>query len=105
MKILRYLLGSVFKHVFALIVTLLIFAMLAFGSLSETGQTRMEDLAAMIVGYYFLASMSGVKKDEAIEKLADTQKQLVETQIPITPGSVADTNTVQSGDTITVTKG
>lgn len=91
MRVLKYLLGTVFKHVFALLVTLLIFAMLAWGNLSETGQTRMEDLAAMIVGYYFLASMSGVKKDETIEKLAHTQSQLVETQIPITPGSIADT--------------
>ena len=92
--------GPAFKHIFAIIVMILAFTMLAWGGLTETGKTRMEDLAAMVVGYYFLASMSGTKKDDTIDKMVDNQKQLVETGI--TETSIE--GIIRSGDPVTVTK-
>lgn len=101
MKTLQYLFGPAFRHIFAIIITALIFLMLAFADLSETGKTRMEDLAAMVVGYYFLASVSGTKKDEVIDKMVDNQKQLVNNGLA---GEVPPEDIIRSGDPVTVTK-
>lgn len=101
MKILKYLIGTVFKHVFALLITFLIFAMLAFGDLSETGQTRMEDLMAMIVGYYFLASMNSSKKTDASLEAFDAQS--ANSSQTETINSV-ESDTLKSGDKVIVTK-
>lgn len=101
MKVIQYIFGPAFKHIFAIIVMVLSFGMLAWGGLTETGKTRMEDLAAMVVGYYFLASMSGSKKDETLDKMVDNQKQLVDTGIV---GDVPNEDVIRSGDPVTVTK-
>ena len=101
MKVLEFIFGPNFKHFFAIFVVLLCFAMLAKGNLTETGKTRMEDTITVVVGYYFLASMSGSKKDDTIEKMVDNQKQLVESAIPTGP---SDENVIRSGDPVTVVK-
>lgn len=102
MKFVQYLFGPVFKHFFAIIITVAAFSTLVWGDLSETGKTRMEDLVAMVVGYYFLASMSGSKKDDTIDKMADTQKQLVDTNT--LNSDLASGDVIKSGDPVTVIK-
>jgi len=102
MKVLNYLFGPAFRHIFAIIITLLIFSMLAWSDLTETGKTRMEDLAAMVVGYYYLASISGTKKDEIVGKMVENQTQLV--NAGIVSEVTVEEDVIRSGDPVTVTK-
>jgi len=100
MKTIEYLFGPAFKHIFAIVVLLMTFSMLTWGELSETGKTRMEDFAGMVVAYYFVASVSGSKKDETIEKMVDNQKQLVSNNLTTNN----EESLIRSGDPVTVTK-
>ena len=71
MKTTEYLLKAIIQPLLALIIVIGGLVAVIFFDLKETVESRIFDLMFLIVGFYYVSSVSGAKKDETIANQLD----------------------------------